>query len=1459
MKRILLVVLLFVCFKASAQVIVSQPQNFLKYIIAQDSAMSNQVISSGDSSHNLVNSRWVKQNFQQSASSGVTKFPLTFTYGFLGQPIVFNGSVAKTIPIDTNFISSHWYVAQNFLSITNAAAQTGSFLLNGTGTFGTQVPSVLTGYQIGGGYNPTGIAGGFSTGVFQNQATPGMNTAAQYYAVYGEGGTAPGASNTYSALNSLVGVAGSIKIRSGATITGSTSSLYAVTPFYTGAGNTAIQNGLYIAPQFTPNGTTLAYGINAPGQFDNHYFAGNVGIQTASPTANFHVSQGTTGIGAAAKTSGSPTITGYFTQFLNTFRAGDNITIGGETKTITAIASNTSLTVSDNFSSTSTISAPTGVVGSVTTGGSTLSPGTYYYVVTSLNGSGETIQSIEVTIVLATGQIPQIKWNPVIGATSYHIYRGITPGGENVFVNTSNLEIFSDTGFTGTSGTPPVSNTATGPTTYTLSGGDVFLASGNGNISFPRAQSISVNDGALYSGTYGSHNLTLTNPNGTGSLAKFTASVNGFGGYGPTATTPTFSVNWLSTPNTLVSGLQPVEFQNELLSDVAPTVSNDVPNLGYLQSNYYRLLTPTSVQTSNYTATANQLVYTNTTSGSITVTLPNTPANGTLMAVKMIILGVGNTTTITTAGSDVFNKTGGSTSLSLSLVNQGQLMQYNSGIWTVLSDDVPLGGLDARYAQLAAATNNFLNVQNVGSQSGAATLYLYGTSLGAKYGYNGTWQYSDNYGYKLAQNININFVNNSQSGKTLQAQIVGTNSIYQTIGSFPTYTPGSLMMLEMGINDADNADTVTFNTTTYTTQANAVITNLKSIGWPAANIIIETAFYWTAGSSTRAHAYVAANAAIAAANGTKIIDGYDAYMSLVPGTYTLASGLHPPQPAHTLIAYNDAIYLSSFVVNNSRSVLNTYESATVSGALNSTGTANLSGNTTINNLKLNIGRLIAGNVTGDIYARDTSGYSINIPDPAVGQVFMSGGVGLLPAWTANPSISGTLGVAGATTLSNTLSVNGSISGLTLSSIAAGTFAPTINFAQNSAQGYAAIFSPTSTPGTGFLTATLTTPGTGYVTGTYTNVPLVNISGSGSGAVATVVVAGGAVTSVTVSGGGGVNYAIGNTFTFAAGFDGGSSTNFVGTVLTIGYTGNVLSAARFALAPILLSPISTPSNLTAGQLWVTSGTNHLMAFLNGVSTQIDLSSGTTGSVPFYNSSGVLTQNNAKFFWNNTAFQMGLQTATTNSLLTLGSGGTTATRAVIGFNDATNAATNGALIGLATGSSDLVTGAATNDVVFRSAAHDFWWSNGATSEMHLTSAGALTVSKVNGNTFTAGTYTLTGAAGKTLTFNNSITLAGTDATTMTFPSASTNVVGNPNGALNILASTQTTLVAGTKALSITGVTTGSHAYVTLVTASGTSLTTQYQAVATSGTVTITANIAAGTINTSDISTVNVFVTN
>jgi hypothetical protein len=65
------------------------------------------------------------------------------------------------------------------------------------------------------------------------------------------------------------------------------------------------------------------------------------------------------------------------------------------------------------------------------------------------------------------------------------------------------------------------------------------------------------------------------------------------------------------------------------------------------------------------------------------------------------------------------------------------------------------------------------------------------------------------------------------------------------------------------------------------------------------------------------------------------------------------------------------------------------------------------------------------------------------------------------------------------------------------------------------------------------------------------------------------------------------------------------------------------------------------------------------------------------------------------------------------------------------------------------------------------------------------GVATATSINGNSFTTGTYTLTGTAGKTFTFSNTITIAGTDSTTMTFPPASASI-----GYLNVPQNSQST---------------------------------------------------------------------
>lgn len=93
-----------------------------------------------------------------------------------------------------------------------------------------------------------------------------------------------------------------------------------------------------------------------------------------------------------------------------------------------------------------------------TTGG-TLAAATYYYKITALNASGETVGSPEASVVTTgTTSSVAVSWTAVTGATSYKIYRGTTAGSENTYY-TSTTASFTDTGAAGTAGTVPTVNT----------------------------------------------------------------------------------------------------------------------------------------------------------------------------------------------------------------------------------------------------------------------------------------------------------------------------------------------------------------------------------------------------------------------------------------------------------------------------------------------------------------------------------------------------------------------------------------------------------------------------------------------------------------------------------------------------------------------------------------------------------------------------------------------------------------------------------------------------------------------------------------------------------------------------------------------------------------------------------------------------------------------------------------
>lgn len=132
------------------------------------------------------------------------------------------------------------------------------------------------------------------------------------------------------------------------------------------------------------------------------------------------------------------------------------------------------------------------------------------------------------------------------------------------------------------------------------------------------------------------------------------------------------------------------------LSDVT-AASTARANLSAEQS-----LTPVAVlSAATYTAVAGDFIPVDTSSNAITITLPTAPADNTRIAVKIIhVGGTLHAVSVVCGGTDVFNETGGVTSLSLSVLNQTLSVRYetSAAIWYVETESLPLSELDSRYS-----------------------------------------------------------------------------------------------------------------------------------------------------------------------------------------------------------------------------------------------------------------------------------------------------------------------------------------------------------------------------------------------------------------------------------------------------------------------------------------------------------------------------------------------------------------------------------------------------------------------------------------------------------------------------------------------------------------------------------------------------------------------------------------
>ena len=109
---------------------------------------------------------------------------------------------------------------------------------------------------------------------------------------------------------------------------------------------------------------------------------------------------------------------------------------------------------------TTALLTPTGLLATAVAPG-TRAAGTYYYVVTALVGTGQTLASAEASATLSAAGGVAVSWAAVAGATSYRVWEGTTAAGENQYYTvTAPTTSFNDTGVAGTSATLPVANTA---------------------------------------------------------------------------------------------------------------------------------------------------------------------------------------------------------------------------------------------------------------------------------------------------------------------------------------------------------------------------------------------------------------------------------------------------------------------------------------------------------------------------------------------------------------------------------------------------------------------------------------------------------------------------------------------------------------------------------------------------------------------------------------------------------------------------------------------------------------------------------------------------------------------------------------------------------------------------------------------------------------------------------------
>ena len=414
----------------------------------------------------------------------------------LSNGILINGGYIGNgcVVLNTNG-SGHPYGMYNTTG-SNISAMLGG---SATGAFNmtTTSPSVLN--YLGG---LTAISGGVNGGaitVIDSSTTPFAFSAVR---------TGSGTFRTYNhVMNSSVFLAP----------TPINSSL--VDSYYYSAGNGIVWTQMYEANQFGSlliDNNYLAGGVTKTGFIWKNTLAGNLietmrlsgtnlSIGGTSPSSMLQVFLPVTGTGTV--TYSGTTITGAGTQFTNTFKIGDTITIGSTAYTISAISSDTVMTA-NTTGSTSTGQSYTTVGGTVF--------GVY--------GNGNTIFSGGLSWSPGTGTLLLNNMNPFVisntnsiyGQINLTAYQGvnITQGG--LLVKANSFSVYGPEGSAGSG----------------LRWSGSTLALSNSSTSYSIYLNAGIQNGAISSNPFYINGQSPGSPAGTGGHVYLTGGVGGSGNYG---------------------------------------------------------------------------------------------------------------------------------------------------------------------------------------------------------------------------------------------------------------------------------------------------------------------------------------------------------------------------------------------------------------------------------------------------------------------------------------------------------------------------------------------------------------------------------------------------------------------------------------------------------------------------------------------------------------------------------------------------------------------------------------------------------------------------------------------------------------------------------------------------------------------------------------------------------------